>query len=114
MDYDEIVVTWRTAIVPANGKQPIHGRLSKIGRSRAVIKMDCNLKPGDQCSLTVMLPKSSPAEPVQFVEGRGVVTLSVMSAAHFYVTVEKLKLDGNGAFLLNKRIEMHRQVWKRS
>lgn len=113
MDDDEIVVTWRAAIVPKNGMQPMHGRLSKIGRGRAVMKMEHNLQPGDHCTLAVMLPKRHPEEPSQFFEGRGVVALSVLSAAHFYVTLEKLKLAGNGEALLRERIESHRQVWKK-
>lgn len=112
MDDEEIRVGWRAAIVPLSGDKVVHGRLSKVGKHKAVVKADSNLPPGHRCELALMLPKSSPDEVAQFIEGRGVVTTSVLSAQQFHITLDWVELRGNSESLLREHIGKYREIWK--
>ncbi|HZW26058.1 MAG TPA: hypothetical protein VFF26_11290 [Gallionella sp.] len=113
MDEEDICVDWRAAILLDNGRRVVHGRLRRLGRGKAVVRADCNLKPGYRCNLALMLPKSRPEEPDRIVEGRGVVAYSVMSSMQFHITLERLELDGRGNEMVDEHIRLHGKVWKR-
>ncbi|MFA6014796.1 MAG: hypothetical protein WC742_06980 [Gallionellaceae bacterium] len=112
MDDKEIRVSWRAAIVPLSGNTIVHGRLSMLGKRKAVVKADRNLPPGHRCELALMLPKNSPDDVVQFIEGRGVVTRSVLSAEQFHITLDWVELRGNSESLLKEYIGKYRALWK--
>ena len=114
MDDEEIAVNWRAAIFSSEGAPPIYGRVSKIGKGGAVVKVDHNLLPGHQCSLAVQLPKSKPDEAMQLVEGYGVVLVSVLSSAQFHVTLQSLQIKGNGKALLDEQIRKYKETRKGS
>lgn len=113
MENEEIRVNWRAAIVPLDGNRAVYGHLSTVGKRRAVVKLDHNLMPGYRCNLALMLPKNTPDEMPQYIEGRGVVAASVHSATQFHITLDWLELKGNGESLLREHIGKYREVWKR-
>jgi len=112
MDDIEILVNWRAVITSSNGAPPIHGRLSKIGKGKALVKVDHDLPMGYRCSLAVQLPQDSADEESQFVEGQGVVASSEMTASHFHITLHALEINGNGKELLNARFKKHKDARK--
>lgn len=112
MSEEGIRANWRAAIMPENGERPIYGRLSRVGKRMAEVRVEHNLPAGHRCSLALMLPKNTPEEPGQFIEGRGVVAISVLSSAHFHIRIDLHEFKGNGEALLDERIAWHRQVWR--
>ena len=113
MDEVEISVSWRAAIFSAEGAPPVYGHLRKIGKGKAEVKADCNLRPGQKCGLAVRLPKSNAAEITQYVEGQGVVEASVLSSSQFHIMLRSLEIKGDGKALLSEYIRKHKEVWKR-
>lgn len=114
MNDEDIRVNWRaTIIVQGNGARVIHGRLDRLGKGRVVIGADHNLSPGCRCYLALMLPKCSPNAASQIIQGRGVVSTSVLSSMQFHITLERLELEGNGEALLEEHIRMHGKRWKK-
>jgi hypothetical protein len=104
MDDENISVHWRASVMPLDGKQASYGRLSKIGKGMAIVKVGHNFHPGHRCNLSVMLPKSRPDEAPRFIEADGVVSVSVLSSFDFCVTLSPLKMKGNGRTLLDEQI----------
>jgi hypothetical protein len=111
MDDEGIRVNWRAAIVPLNGERAIYGRLNRLSRNWVIVVLDHNLPRGHRCNLALMLPKSNPAVPNRFVEGRGEVAATVLSSMQFHITVKLLELDGDGETLLDEQFMRHAQVW---
>jgi hypothetical protein len=116
MEEEDIRVNWRAAIVPGGDERPIYGRVSSLGRKQIVVKTDYNLMPGLRCNLALMLPKYRADEPVQYIEGRCVVAISVLSAVstQFHLTLDVLEMQGNGQALLEERIKKYKEVWQRN
>jgi len=108
MDEAEIDVNWRAVIVPASGAAPIYGRMCKIGNGKVVVKADHNLPAGHQCSLAVMLPKRRADDTTQYIEGRGVVSISIQSSYQFRITLRSLEMKGNGKEILNEQIRRYK------
>jgi hypothetical protein len=116
MEEEDIRVNWRAAIVPEDSTPPIYGRLSKLGRKRMEVRTDHNLMPGYRCNLALMLPKYRADEPVQYVEARCVVAISMLSAvsSQFHLTLDVTEMRGDGDMLLEDRIKKYKEVWQRS
>ncbi|HXU94639.1 MAG TPA: hypothetical protein VFP33_13375 [Gallionella sp.] len=111
MDDEGIRVNWRAAIVPLSGERVVHGRLGRLSRKRAIVVTDHNLKAGNRCNFALMLPKNSPAAPGHFIEGRGVVSSTVLCSMQFHSTVEFQEFLGGGEALLEDRIREYGQMW---
>ncbi|HEX5339157.1 MAG TPA: hypothetical protein VFW53_12035 [Gallionella sp.] len=112
MDEEGIRATWRAAVVPGNSEQPVYGNLSWIGRRSAVVRMDHNLAAGQRCTLALMLPKHKAGMQPRFIEGSGVISLSVVRSMQFHITIDPLNLSGNGVDLLEEQIRLHGQIWR--
>lgn len=112
MAEEEIRVSWRAAVVPQDGGTPIYGRVSKVGRKQAVVKLEVNLHTGKRCDLVMMPPKDTPLDAASFIEGRGEVKTCVHSASHFHITINLLELRGGSAALLEKQIARHARMWR--
>lgn len=116
MDEEDVRVNWRAALVPEDHTPPIYGRLSKLGRRRMEVRVDHNLMPGYRFNLALMLPRYRADEPVQYVEARCVVAISMLSAvtSQFHLTVDVTEMMGNGDALLEERIKKYKEVWQRT
>lgn len=113
MNDDDIRVNWRAALLLDNGSQLVLGRLKRLGRGKAVVRADRNLRPGCRCDLALMLPKQSPDEPDRVVAGRGVVAHSILSSMQFHITLDRIELDGNGEAMVDEQIRQYGMVWRR-
>lgn len=105
MDDESVRASWRAAIVLGNGERVIYGRSNLVGRSKVIVGVDHNLRPGHRCNLALMLPKSRPDMAEQIIQGRGEVVTSVLSSMQFQVTVKWLDLDGEGEELLDELMQ---------
>ena len=111
MSNDGVRVSWRAAVLPGNGGAAMYGHLCRISKSKAVVRMDHNLSPGQRCNLVLMLPKRDASEPNHFVEGNCTVTATVLARMQFHVTFEWSEIKGNGETLLQERLGLHKQMW---
>lgn len=111
MQGEEVRVSWRAAVLPRDGSPAIFGHLCRVGQSRAVVRMDRNLAPGQRCSLVMLLPKSDVDEPNRFVEADCIVSDVLHSRMQFHITLDWQELKGDGSELLQQRFGMHRQMW---
>lgn len=114
---EDIRVNWRAVIDLGNGMRPVQGRLRKLAKNVLTVGVERNLLRGHRCKLALMLPKLSPKQNDQFIEGSGVVVTSLLSAEfsseQFLITLEWERLSMNDEERLNERIRAHQAVWKR-
>ncbi len=114
MDGDGIRVSWRVAVLPQGGSQPVYGRLHSISPQKMLVNADHNMPAGCRCDFAVMLPKVNSFEPESVLEGCGVVVLTVLSAAQFRIRLEVREFKGKGSMLLEERIRRYRDMWQAS
>lgn len=108
---EEIRVNWRTAVLLEDSDAAVWGHVCRIGKGRAVVRMDRNLSSGLRCRLVLALPKNDVAEPNCFVEADCIVSDSVHSMMQFHVTLDWLEMKGNGETLLQERLNAHKRMW---
>lgn len=109
---EEILVSWRAAIVPENGGQPVFGFLSKIGKRSAVMKTEQNLQPGYRCNLAVMLPKNRADDAVRVIEVPSRVSASVLTSTQFHISLDWLEMCWSDEALLEEYIRKYKATWK--
>lgn len=113
-DKEGIRVSWRVALLPRGGNNPVYGRMHSIRPERMLVNADHNMPAGCRCDFAVMLPKVKSYEQEAVLEGSGVVVLTVLSSAQFRIRVDVREFKGNGGEVLDERIRRYREAWQAS